>query len=112
MGGPEGFSVLQQVAALLDGQVGATRPPCDLGWVSADAQIGITGAIVSPSVYFAVGLSGSFQHMAGMSGSNTIIAINSDPKATVFKISDYGVVGEYREVLAGLIKGIGEIGDR
>ena len=107
MGGPEGFSALQKLADLLDGQLGATRPPCDLGWISPDVQVGITGAIVSPSVYFAVGLSGSFQHMAGMSGSKTIIAVNSDPKANIFKISDYGVVGEYEQVLPGLIEEVG-----
>lgn len=108
IGGQEGFSALQKLADLLGGQVGSTRPPCDLGWVSADAQIGITGAIVSPAVYFAVGLSGSFQHMAGMSGSKRIIAINSDPNANIFKISDYGVVGEYEPVLSGLIGEIGQ----
>jgi electron transfer flavoprotein alpha subunit len=106
IGGPEGFADLEKLAGLLGGQVGATRPPCDLGWVSPDAQVGITGEIVSPTVYIAVGVSGSFQHMAGMSGSKTIVAINSDPKANIFKISDYGVVGEYEEVLPGLIEGI------
>jgi electron transfer flavoprotein alpha subunit len=109
MGGPEGFSRLQKLADLLDGQVGSSRPPCDLGWIPANAQVGITGAIVSPAVYFAVGLSGSFQHMAGMSSSKTIIAINSDPNANIFKISDYGIVGEYQEVLAGLIKEVGDV---
>jgi electron transfer flavoprotein alpha subunit len=107
IGGPEGFSTLQTLAALMSGKVGASRPPCDLGWISPDAQIGITGSIVSPSVYFAVGLSGSFQHMAGMSGSKTIVAINSDPNANIFKIADYGVVGEYEPVLTGLMEAIG-----
>ena len=109
IGGAEGFAALEKLAALLGGQVGSTRPPCDLGWVSPDAQIGITGEIVSPAVYIAVGVSGSFQHMAGMSGSKTVVAINSDPNANIFKISNYGVVGEYEEVLAGLIKEIGSI---
>ncbi len=106
IGGPEGFLELQKLADLLDGQVGSTRPPCDLGWVSPEVQVGITGTIVSPNVYFAVGLSGSFQHMAGMSGSKTIIAINSDSNANIFKISDYGIIGEYEPVLCGLISGI------
>ena len=104
MGGPEGFEILRQLADRLGAQVGSTRPPCDLGWVSPNAQVGITGAIVSPEVYVAVGLSGSFQHMAGMGGAKTIIAVNSDPKANIFKISDYGVVGEYQEVLPGFIE--------
>ena len=77
-----------------------------MGWIGPEAQIGITGAIVSPSLYFAVGLSGSFQHIAGMSGSKTIIAINSDPNANIFKMSDYGIVGEYDPVLCGLISEI------
>lgn len=104
MGGPEGFLLLEKVAERLGAHVGASRPPCDLGWVSAEAQVGITGAIVSPEVYIAVGLSGSFQHMAGMEGSKTVIAVNSDPKAQIFQIADYGVVGEFKEVLAGFIE--------
>jgi electron transfer flavoprotein alpha subunit len=106
IGGPEGFAELEKLAGLLEGQVGSTRPPCDLGWVSPGAQVGITGEIVSPDVYIAVGVSGSFQHMAGMSGAKTVVAINTDPNANIFNISDYGVVGEYEEVLAGLIKEI------
>jgi electron transfer flavoprotein alpha subunit len=109
IGGPEGFIELKKLADMLGGHIGASRPPCDLGWVAPSAQVGITGAIVSPSVYLAVGLSGSFQHMAGMSGSKTIIAVNLDPKANIFKISDFGVVGDYAPVLAGIMK---EISDR
>ena len=72
-------------------------------------QISEAEWVISPDVYIAVGISGSFQHMAGMSGSKAIIAINRDPDANIFKISDYGVVGEYEGVLAGLIKEIGSI---
>ena len=107
IGGPDGFKELEKLAELLGAQVGATRPPCDLGWISPEAQVGITGAIVSPEVYFAIGVSGSFQHMAGMGGSKTVIAVNTDPNANIFKISDYGVVGEYEKVLPGLIEEIG-----
>jgi electron transfer flavoprotein alpha subunit len=107
MGGSEGFSVLQKLANLLGGQVGSSRPPCDLGWAAPEMQIGITGTIVSPSVYFAVGLSGSFQHIAGMSNSKTVVAVNSDSNATIFRIAHYGVVGEYEPVLMGLIEGMG-----
>jgi electron transfer flavoprotein alpha subunit len=103
IGGPAGFKELKTLADLLGGQVGATRPPCDLGWIGPGAQVGITGAIVSPEVYFAIGVSGSFQHMAGMGGSRTVIAVNTDSNATIFKISDYGVVGEYEEVIPGFI---------
>ena len=107
MGGSEGFSALQRLANLLGGQVGSSRPPCDLGWAAPEMQIGITGAIVSPSVYFAVGLSGSFQHIAGMSNSKTVVAVNCDPNANIFRIAHYGVVGEYEPVLVGLIEAIG-----
>ena len=106
VGGSEGFGYLKELADLLGGQVGSTRPPCDMGWISPGAQVGITGTIVSPSLYIAVGISGSFQHMAGMIDSKVVIAINSDPDATIFKISNYGVIGEYEEVLPGFIEGI------
>lgn len=108
VGGSEGFGRLKELADLLGGQVGSTRPPCDMGWISPGAQVGITGTIVSPSLYIAVGISGSFQHMAGMIDSKVIIAINSDPDANIFKISSYGVIGEYEEVLPGFVEGIKE----
>jgi electron transfer flavoprotein alpha subunit len=108
IGGEENFVELKELSDLIGAQLGATRPPCDLGWVSPDSQIGITGAIVSPQVYFAIGISGSFQHLAGMGSSRTIISVNPDPNANIFKISDYGIVGEYEEVLPGLIAGFQE----
>ena len=99
MGGPEGFKQLAALAKPLKAAVGASRPPCDLGWVSPKAQIGQTGEIVRPMVYVAVGISGATKHLAGMSSAKTIVAINKDPQATIFKIADYGVVGKYEEVL-------------
>jgi electron transfer flavoprotein alpha subunit len=106
VGGAEGFGYLKELADLLGGHIGSTRPPCDMGWVSPGAQVGITGTIVSPSLYIAIGISGSFQHMAGMIDSKVVIAINCDPDANIFKISNYGVIGEYEEVLPGFIEGV------
>ena len=99
IGSAEGFELLKDLAGMLGGAVGASRPPCDLGWVSPAMQVGQTGGIVSPSVYIAVGISGSMQHIAGMAGAKTVVAVNKDPAATIFKIADYGVVGDFREVM-------------
>jgi electron transfer flavoprotein alpha subunit len=99
MGGPEGFKVLEELAKILKGAVGASRPPCDSGWVPETMQIGLTGKIVSPDTYIAVALSGSSQHMAGCSGSKCIVCINRDPEANIFKESRYGVVGDWKKVV-------------
>lgn len=102
MGDAESFSQLADLAKALGGAMGATRPPCDSGWVPANIQIGLTGKMVAPTVYVAVALSGSSQHQAGMSGSKNIIAINKDPEANIFGIAHYGVVGDYKKVFPAL----------
>jgi len=99
MGAPEAFDQLGELARMLKGAMGATRPPCDSGWVPANIQVGLTGKLVSPTLYIGVALSGSSQHQAGMSGSKNIIAINKDPEANIFGIAHYGVVGDYKKVL-------------
>ncbi len=104
IGGPEGFSQLEEVAKLLGGAVGATRPPCDSGWVAAHLQVGLTGKIVTPDVYVGIGLSGSSQHIAGISGAKNIIAINKDPEANIFRVAHYGAVGDYKKVLPTFIQ--------
>ena len=99
MGSSEAFQELEPLAKALGAAVGATRPPCDNGWVPASLQVGLTGKIVSPTLYIAVALSGSSQHMAGCSGSKNIVAINKDAEANIFKEARFGVVGDYKKVL-------------
>lgn len=109
MGGPEGFAHLQKLASILNAALGASRPPCDLEWVAPRHQIGQTGEIVAPQLYIAVGISGSMQHLAGMAGSKTIVAINKDKDAQIFKYADYGVVGPYEEVIPSFTAGVEEL---
>jgi electron transfer flavoprotein alpha subunit len=97
----EGVYIIQETADLLDGAIGGSRPAVDYGWLPSTLQVGLTGKKVNPQVYIAVGISGALQHMAGCSKSKTIIAINSDESAPIFKFSHFGVVGNYREVLEG-----------
>jgi len=103
MGTAEAFQQLDELAKILNGAVGATKPPCDSGWIPEHCQIGLTGKLVSPTLYIGVALSGSSQHQSGMSGSKNIIAINEDPEANIFGIAHYGVVGDYKKVLPAFI---------
>jgi electron transfer flavoprotein alpha subunit len=100
--GPEGFKVLQDLAAELGAAVGSSRVPCDLGWCPHSWQIGLTGKTVTPELYIAVGISGAGHHMAGCGNAKTIVAINSDPAAAIFQDARFGVVGDYREVVPAL----------
>ena len=102
IGSTSGFRQLEEIAGLLHGAVGATRPPCDAGWIPDSRQIGITGRIVSPDLYLAVGLSGASQHVSGFFSSKVIAAINKDPDANIFKVAHYGIVGDWKEVLPAL----------
>jgi electron transfer flavoprotein alpha subunit len=104
IGSRDGFKILEELAEVLGGTVGVTRVPCDEGWMPTRLEIGQTGHIVTPNVYIAVGISGASQHMAGCSGSKCIVSINRDPEATIFKESDFGIVGDYREVLPAFIE--------
>jgi len=99
IGSAEGFKQLEELARLLNGAIGATRPPCDNGWVPEGLQVGLTGKIIAPDLYIAVALSGSSQHMSGCSGSKNIVAINKDPEANIFKVAHLGVVGDWKKVL-------------
>jgi len=109
IGGPEGFQKLGELARLLKGAVGATRPPVDNAWVPTTTQVGLTGKIVTPDVYIAVALSGSSQHMAGCSGAKNIIAINKDPEANIFKEARFGVVGDWKQVIPAFTEKVKEL---
>jgi len=109
IGGAEGFEQLGELAKTLKGAVGATRPPCDNGWIPEGLQIGLTGKIVAPTLYIAVALSGSSQHMSGCSGSKNIIAINKDPEANIFKVAHFGVVGDWKKVIPAFASKVKEL---
>lgn len=102
IGGSEGFKLLEELAQILGGALGISRVPCDEGWMSANLEIGQTGHVVSPDLYFAVGISGAPQHLAGCSGSKCIVAINKNNEANIFKEADFGIVEDYRNVLPPL----------
>ena len=100
LGGPEPFqTTLKELADLLHGAVGSSRPPADNGWMPESMHIGLTGKIVGPELYIAIAISGASQHIAGCSGSKHIIAINKDPEANIFKEAEFGVVGKYEDIL-------------
>jgi electron transfer flavoprotein alpha subunit len=109
IGGEEGFKQLEELARMMKGAVGASRPACDNGWMPEKAQVGLTGKIVTPDLYIAVGVSGASQHMAGCSGSKTIVAINKDGEANIFRMAHYGVVGDWKKILPAFKEKVKEL---
>jgi electron transfer flavoprotein alpha subunit len=99
----ENIPMAEELARLLGGEIAASRPICDSGWLPLERQIGSSGQTVAPALYVAIGISGAIQHIVGMKGARTIVAVNKDPDAPIFEVADYGIVGDLFDVVPAIV---------
>lgn len=109
IGSIEGFKQLEELAKAIKGAIGASRPPCDSGWVPDTVQVGLTGKIIAPELYIAVAISGSSQHMSGCSSAKTIVALNKDKEANIFRYARFGAIGDWKKILPAFTAKVKEL---
>ena len=109
IGSAQNFNMVRELAKVLGGAVGASRPACDEGWASVSLQVGQSGKVVSPKLYIAIALSGAMSHISGCLGSKVIVAINKDKEANIFNVAHFGIVGDYKEIVPALTAKLKEL---